>query len=479
MSSHTDREVKPLTAATTMLTGDVVRAGDSGYEAARVGWNRLYSRYPEAIVFCCDTQDVVHAVRWARTEGIALRARSGRHSLEGWSSIDGGLVVDVSRMKSIVIDETARTATVGTGLTQKETVAALGQRGFVVPTGSEGGVGLGGVILGGGFGLLTRSMGLACDNLLAAEVVVADGSRSAKVVEATEHSNSDLLWACRGGGGGNFGIATSYTLRLHELSNVTFLVARWTGHGELGALLRAWQRDAPVADERLTSALEVDSTAVELSALLYGGSWRELEDQLRPLLTIGDPDVTVTEDAWPTVYGDVDRGPDDVALWKFYSQFVTQPFPDEAIDLIVHYMGNTPSPPSNFFCTSFGGAVRHAPPGGTAFPHRDALFYCEPGAAWNDPALNSTALGWAADFWRALRPYGDGAYVNVPNAAAADWEREYYGAHRERLREVKANYDPENVFNFEQSVPLSPADPSRVLRWGDGGQPESQGQGRP
>ncbi|MDI9951324.1 FAD-binding oxidoreductase [Rhodococcus sp. IEGM 1305] len=444
--------MNPLTT-TTMLTGDVVRAGDSGYEAARVGWNRLHSRYPEAIVFCCDTQDVVNAVRWAREEGIALRARSGRHSLEGWSSIDGGLVVDVSRMKSIVIDEAARTATVGTGLTQQETVAALGQHGFVVPTGSEGGVGLGGVILGGGFGLLTRSMGMACDNLLAAEVVVADGARSAKVVEATEHNNSDLLWACRGGGGGNFGIATSYTLRLHELSNVTFLVARWTGHDHLGALLRGWQRDAPVADDRLTSALEVDSTAVELSALMYGGARRDLEDQLRSLLAIGNPDVTVTEGPWPSVYGDVDRGPNDVFLWKFYSQFVTQPFPDEAIDLIVHYMANTPSPPSNFFCSSFGGAVRHAPPGGSAFPHRDALFYCEPGAAWNDPALNSTALGWAADFWRALRPYGDGAYVNVPNAAASDWEREYYGSHRERLREVKATYDPENVFSFEQSVP--------------------------
>lgn len=456
MSSRTDRETASLTATTTMLTGDVVRPGDSGYEEARVGWNLLYSRYPEAIVFCCDTQDVVNAVRWARQEGIALRARSGRHSLEGWSSLDGGLVIDVSRMKDIVIDESAGTAKVGTGLTQMETVAALGQHGFAVPTGSEGGVGLGGVILGGGFGLLTRSMGMACDNLLAAEVVVADGARSAKVVEASADSNSDLLWACRGGGGGNFGIATSYTLKLHELSDVTFLVARWTGHGDLADLLRAWQREAPVADERLTSALEADSTAVELSALLRGGSRGELEDQLCSLLTIGSPEVTVTEGSWTAVYADVDRGPDDVALWKFYSQFVTRPFPDEAIDLIVRFMDNTPSPPSNFFCSSFGGAVRHAPPGGSAFPHRDALFYCEPGAAWNDPTLNSVALGWAADFWRALRPYGDGAYVNVPNAAASDWEREYYGSHRERLRQVKAIYDPQNVFNFEQSVPPSP-----------------------
>src|SRR6202047_4535293 len=363
-----------MTATTTKLTGEVVRAGDPGYEAARIGWNRLYSRYPETIVFCCDTEDVGNAVKWAREEGIALRARSGRHSLDGWSSVDGGLVIDVSQMKSVTIDETVRTATVGTGLTQKETVPALGQRGFVIPTGSEGGVGLGGVVLGGGFGLLTRSLGLASDNLLAAEVVVADGSHSAKVVEATEHSNADLLWACRGGGGGNFGIATSYTLKLHELSHVEFAIVRRTGHDDLGVILRTWQRDGAGADARLASALEVDSPAVELSAVLHGGSRDELDAELASLLVIGKPEVTYMNDAWPTIYKNVDRAP-DLPFWKFYSQFVTRPFPDEAIDLVVRFMADTPSPPSSFFCLSFGGAVRHAPPGGAAFPHRDALFY--------------------------------------------------------------------------------------------------------
>src|SRR5215510_2401371 len=214
---------------TIELTGEVVRPGDTGHEAARIGWNRLYSHYPKAIVFCNVAQDVVNAVEWARHEGIALRARSGRHGLDGWSSLDGGLVIDVSRMKSVTIDEAAGTATVGTGLTQKEAVPALGQSGFVIPTGSEGGVGLGGVILGGGFGLLTRHLGLASDSLLAAEVVVPDGARSAKVVQASEHGNSDLLWACRGGGGGNFGIATSYTLKLHKLNHVELAIATWTG----------------------------------------------------------------------------------------------------------------------------------------------------------------------------------------------------------------------------------------------------------
>ena len=319
-------------------------------------------------------------------------------------------------MKSIAIDEAAGTATVGTGLIQKEAVAALGAAGYAIPTGSEGGVGLGGVVLGGGFGLLTRKMGLACDVLLAADVVVADGPGSATVIHADAENHADLLWACRGGGGNNFGITTSYTVKLHELADVAFLYAKWDNRDRLADILRGWQRDAPVADEHLSSALEIDSAGPGLSAVLYGGERDELMSALGPLLDIDSPTVTVTEDSWPTVYADVDKAPRDIDNWKFYSQFVKRPFPDEAIDLICQFMANAPSPASNYFLSSFGGAVRNAPAGGSAFPHRDALFYCEPGAGWNGCEPTSTALGWVADFARALRPYVDGAYVNVPNA---------------------------------------------------------------
>jgi FAD/FMN-containing dehydrogenase len=442
-----------MSTTTTQLTGEVLRASDPGYQAARLGWNRLYQRYPEAIVFCRNTADVVNAVRWARQAGLAFRARSGRHNLEGWSAVDGGLVIDVSRMKNIDVDETSGTATVGTGLVQKEAVAALGQRGYVIPTGSEGEVGLGGVVLGGGFGLLTRRMGLACDKLLAAEIVVADGSDSAKAIHVDENNHADLLWACRGGGGNNFGIATAYTVKLEKLADVAFLYAKWTGLDDLGDILRTWQRDAPVADERLSSAVEIDATGPALSALWYGGTRGDITTALGPLLEIGSPDVTISEDSWPAIYADVDKAPQDVDNWKFFSQFVKHPFPDDAIDLICQFMANSPSPPSNYFLSSFGGAVAQDPPGGSAFPHRDALFYCEPGAGWNGSELTSTALSWVADFARAMRPYVDGAYVNVPNVSASDWQAQYYGRHVDRLRQVKATYDPLNVFSFEQSVP--------------------------
>jgi FAD/FMN-containing dehydrogenase len=441
-----------MTSTTTELTGEVVRAGDPGYEQARLGYNRLYQRYPAAIVFCRNTADVVNAVRYAREAGIAFRARSGRHNLEGWSAVDGGLIIDVSRMKDIDVDETAGTATVGTGLVQKEAVAALGERGYAIPTGSEGAVGRGGVVLGGGFGLLTRRMGLACDKLVAAEIVVAEGTRSAKTIHIDENNHPDLLWACRGGGGNNFGITTAYTFKLEKLADVAFLYATWTGLDDLPAILRTWQHDAPVADERLTSAIAILGSGPTLSAIWYGGTREDITGALAPLLEIGSPEVTVTEDSWPGVYADVDKA-ENVDNSKFFSQFIKRPFPDDAIDLICKFMANTPGPAGNYFLSSFGGAVCNEPPGGSAFPHRDALFYCEPGAEWNGSELTSTALAWVADFARALRPYVDGAYVNVPNVSASDWETQYYGSHVDRLRQVKATYDPLNVFSFEQSVP--------------------------
>ncbi len=441
-----------MTATAVELTGEVIRPGDPGYEKARLGWNKLYTHYPAAIVYCHDAQDVLNAVKWARRLGVAFRARSGGHCIEGWSALDGGLVIDVSRMKNAEFDEAAGTVRVGTGLIQREAVATLGARGYVMSTGAEGTVGLGGVILGGGFGLLTRQLGMACDALLAAQIVVADEAESAKIIEVDQDTHADLLWACRGGGGGNFGITTAYTLKLTKLHDVQFVIAKWDGHDDLGEVLRVWQRDAPFADERLSSAVEADAAHFEMTAVMHGASRAEAEAELASVLAVGHPDVDFREGSWPEFYADADRGP-DLPYWKFQSQFVTEPFPDEAIDTVLHYLANCPTPESNFFVSSFGGAVRREPPGGSAFPHRDALFYCEPGAAWSDRALDAKALAWANDFWRALRPYGTAGYVNVPNAQAADWEREYFGPNVERLRQVKAIYDPHNVFHFEQSVP--------------------------
>ena len=189
-------------------------------------------------MFAQETQDVVNALAWARQNDVALRVRSGGHCLEGWSTVDDGIVIDVSEMKSATIDAASSTATVGAGLNQLEAVTALGKAGVAAPTGTEGTVGLVGATLGGGFGLLTRGFGMASDNLLAAEIVVASGDDGAEVIIVDEQNNSDLLWALRGAGNGNFGIVTSLTYTVHPLTQTIYVTATWPGLGDLPARLR-------------------------------------------------------------------------------------------------------------------------------------------------------------------------------------------------------------------------------------------------
>jgi FAD/FMN-containing dehydrogenase len=438
------------------LTGRVIHADSPGYTEARTDWDGLYRSYPVAVVFAQTTEDVVNAITWARQHDVALRARSGRHSLEGWSNVSGGIVIDVSEMKSARLDPASRTATVGAGFTQGEIVTALGAEGFAVPTGGEATVGLAGATLGGGLGFLTRNFGMACDNLVAAEVVVPAGDAGAKVITADEDNDSDLLWALRGAGNGNFGIVTSFTYRMHPLMQVSLVEAQWNGFESLRGVFDAWQRQAPAADVRLGSVLDIGPDRIGLLAVLQSGSPGEARELLAPVLSVGRPNVSVQAGSWAATFARLQPPPDSAVEkaknWKFYSQFITEPYPVEAIDIVGKFMTNAPSEVSDYFCSSLGGAVKKAPPGGSAFAHRDALFYAEPGAGWNGDSITPSAQAWVAEFSEALRPYVSGAYVNVPNAGMLDWETAYWGDHYARLREIKAKYDPDNVFRYEQSI---------------------------
>ncbi len=446
---------------TAVLTGRVIRPGDVEYADASRGWNHFFTHRPAAVVYAQDPGDVVNALAWARQQGLAVRVRSGGHALEGWSGVDDGVVIDVSRLKSVSVDAHTRTATVGAGLNQLEAVTGLGAAGFAAPTGTEGSVGLVGATLGGGFGLLTRRYGMASDNLLSAEVVVAADDGGAEVLIADEQHNPDLLWALRGAGNGNFGIVTSLTYRIHPLTQAVFVVATWPGLGDLEAVFEAWQRSAPYVDNRLTSQLEIEGDRVGLHAVLAGGSESEARELLSPMLSIGRPEVVVQDASWPQIYTGfqipIEQEP---ANWKFNSQFITEPLPPEAVGLIAAFMAKAPAG-CNYFTNAFGGALATSEPsGGSAFAHRAALYYAEPGAGWGVRGAASASddetpavLAWVAEMSEALAPYANGAYVNVPNAGMPDWEHAYWGCNVERLRAIKATYDPENVFSYEQSIP--------------------------
>ncbi|MFE2848266.1 FAD-binding oxidoreductase [Streptomyces scopuliridis] len=443
------------------LTGRIVRPNDPNYASASLGWDELFVHYPLVIVYAQETQDVVNALTWARQHDVALRVRSGGHSLEGWSNVDNGIVIDVSELKSAHIDTAARTATVGAGLNQLEAVTTLAKKNLAVTTGTEGSVGLSGATLGGGFGFLTRYLGMACDSLIGAEIVVASGADCANVIKADLRNNSDLLWALRGAGNGNFGIVTSLTYKVAPLKSVTYVQVTWDGLGDLHGVFDTWQRTAPIADNRLGTQLEVHRGQILMFAVLAEGTPAEAKQLLAPILSIGNPDVSVQVGNWGDVYAGFQiPTADEPANWKFFSQFTDKPFPRKAISLIASFMRDAPSDASNFFTQAFGGAVRRTPRGGTAFPHRDALFYSEPGIGWgtrgqagSGDEITPQAQAWIAEFSQALRPYVNGAYVNVPNVGMQDWETAYWGSNFDRLRKVKAQYDPGNVFQYEQSVP--------------------------
>ncbi|MET8251287.1 FAD-binding oxidoreductase [Micromonospora sp. NPDC005197] len=444
------------------LTGRIVRPQDPGYANASLGWDELFVRYPLVIVFAQNTQDVVNALTWARQNDVALRVRSGRHSLEGWSNVDNGIVIDVSELKSTHIDYASRIARVGAGLNQLEAVTALGEHDLAVTTGTEGSVGLSGATLGGGLGFLTRYLGMACDSLIGAEIVVAWGTNGAKAIEVDLHNHEDLLWALRGAGNGNFGIVTSLTYRVTPLRSVAYLQATWDGLGDLEEIFETWQRVAPFTDYRLGTQVEIHKSEILLFAVLADGPEAEARELLEPILSIGNPEVTVQTGGWGEIYtGFQIPTEDEPANWKFFSQFSNRPFPKKAISVVRAFMEEAPTDDSNFFLQAFGrGAQAHEPRGGSAFPHRDALFYSEPGTGWgtrgepdSGEALTPIAQTWIAEFSQALRPYVDGAYVNVPNIGMAEWESAYWGSNFYRLRKVKAKYDPHNVFQYEQSIP--------------------------
>ncbi|MET7846806.1 FAD-binding oxidoreductase [Streptomyces avermitilis] len=449
------------TCGPAKLTGRIVRPHDPGYADASLGWDELFVHYPLVIVYAQETQDVVNALTWARQHDVALRVRSGGHSLEGWSNVDNGIVIDVSELKWAHIDTASRIATVGAGLNQLEAVTALAEKDLAVTTGTEGTVGLSGATLGGGFGFLTRYLGMACDSLIGAEVVVAAGADCAKVIKADVKNNSDLLWALRGAGNGNFGIVTSLTYKVSPLKSVAYVQATWDGLGDLHGVFDTWQRTAPIADNRLGTQLEIHRGEILLFGVLAEGSEAEAEELLAPILSVGHPNVSVQVGNWGDVYAGFQiPTADEPANWKFFSQFTTEPFPRKAISLIASFMRDAPSDDSNFFTQAFGGAVRRSPRGGTAFPHRDALFYSEPGAGWgtrgqagSGDEITPQAQAWIAEFSQALRPYVNGAYVNVPNIGMQDWETAYWGSNFDRLRKIKAKYDPRNVFQYEQSIP--------------------------
>jgi len=438
------------------LTGRIVTPDDLGYEQARTNNNLNNPKYPSVIVFCQDTKDVINALNWARENNEPFRIRSGRHSYENYSLLNKGLVIDISDMNDIQLNLQEMTVKIEAGANLGSVYRVLGEQGVTIPAGTESSVGVVGLTLGGGIGMLSRPFGLTCDNLIEIEMVGVSGHEGATVIQANRQKNSDLFWASCGGGGGNFGIVTALTFKLHPINDVAIFSITW-GWEDFERAFDAWQKWAPYTDERLTSQIELKSKEIgEIVAQgEFVGSASELKKLLRPLRKTGTPrNVWIKEVPYlkAVEFFDIPSG-NQPALRKRSGSFIERPFPHAAIVQMKEFLAKPPNRNTTIWQQSLGGAVGQVAPNRTAYYYRNALMAQEYNTSWKKPKEEEKNIRWVENVRRALSPYTTGDYVNFPDRFIKDWLTAYYGRNVRRLREVKSKYDPLNVFHFPQSIP--------------------------
>ncbi len=449
------------------LRGRLLRPGEPGYRAAYLPHNQRYADVrPAGVALCAGTGDVRAALAWARRFGVPFAVRSGGHSYGGYCT-SRGLVISLARISQVHVDARSMVIRAGAGARNRDLYAALAGTSVAVPSGRCPTVGISGLLLGGGFGFSSRHLGLTCDHLLHTEMVTASGA----VLQVSDRSEPDLFWALRGGGGGNFGINTAYTLRAVPVGRVSVYRLEWDwadARAALGAML-ALMTGAPgtlscrVGLEVSGGGRVTGGTPVRgVSAVgQYFGPAGGLAGLLAPVLAAARPARQEIEDRSYT--GAQAFLAHNVPSGRFASRsrFLARALPAAGIDDAVTWMERWPgsSNPNGGGLTVFawGGAISRVRPAATAFLHRDAAFLTDQEFTWSardDERVARAGLDWLAQGYRALASFGNGqAYQNFIDPSLADWRAAYYGANLPRLSRVKARYDPGDVFRFAQSIP--------------------------
>jgi FAD/FMN-containing dehydrogenase len=464
-TAHADLPGQALDELGARLSGVVLGASDPGLLAVREGFNAMHAGRPDVTVSCSGTGDVVEAVRFARTQRLTVAVRGGGHSIAGLSAIDGGMLIDLSPMNGVSVDPERRVAHVGGGAIWSEVDEATQAHGLVTPGGVVSDTGVAGLTLGGGYGWLRRKFGLSCDNLVEAEVVCADG----EVRTASADSHPDLFWALRGGGG-NFGIVTSFTFRLHELGPEVAFAATFYPLEELAEVLGGWRDFVTRAPNEVTSACvtitfpanpdmpeAVHDRPCAIIGGVYAGAADEGMDLMRPLRELGTP---LFDMSGPTPYIGVQTGFDPLfprgelrAYWK--SQYVDE-LTNDAIDTIARLAQDRPAPLTLVNVFQMGGALAEVDPEDTAFATRSAPFMVSLDGMWTDPAADMDNVAWIRSAWRDVSRHGTGdVYLNftgLADEAPSAGVDSAFGRNLRRLAEVKAVYDPKNFFRVNNNI---------------------------
>jgi hypothetical protein len=441
--------------------GDLLRPGENGYEDARAIWNGMVARTPGLIARCADVSDVQKAVRAGSEAGILTAVRCGGHSLAGFGTCDGGMVIDLSRMRQVTVDPEARRAQFAGGCLLGSIDTATQKAGLVFPSGVVSHTGASGLILGGGTGWLTRRFGLSCDNVEGFTLVTADGS----VVRADSKQNSDLFWALRGGGG-NFGVVTEFEVKLHPLTAVVLaeglcpeagirrLLECWRDFMAEAPIDLKWNVDLRLATDEKTVPTDLRGCPVASSSLVWTGDPDAGRPYLERALAMCSPDSvsrkivsfldlqTMADSAFP--HGR-----------RYYTKSGYFPFLDDTtIDRMVEAVGTIPSSETQIELAYLGGAAGRIGATETAFGDRSAPFIMNLLANWSEVSADAGNISWIRSLFNRLRPaMKPGVYVNFMSGDEQDRVPEAYHERWERMVAVKSHYDPNNFFRLNQNVP--------------------------
>ena len=435
--------------------GSLIGPSDADYDAARRIWNASIDRRPGLIARCAGVADVVAAVKFARAQDLLVAVRGGGHNVGGRAVCDRGIVIDLSRMKGVFVDPEQRTVRAQGGATLGDVDRETHLFGLAVPLGVVSRTGVAGLTLGGGVGWLVRKHGMTCDNLLACEVVTADGS----VLTASAEKEKDLFWALRGGGG-NFGIVTSFLYRAHRVSTVLGgLIVH--GRDRAGEVIRHFRDFMASAPDELTAYAAFVTTPDGMPALAvipcHCGEAAEAERALRPLRAYGPPLMdAVQRMPLPAMQKLLDDAFPDGAHNYWKSTFVRE-LSDEVIDLLVEHANRARSPMSAVVMELYGGAAGRVGRAETAFAQRQAEYDIGIMAQWTDPSESETHIAWARGLAEALGPHSSGRrlpnFIGEEDAATV---RSVFGENYPRLAEIKKTYDPTNFFRVNQNIQPAP-----------------------
>jgi hypothetical protein len=439
------------------LNGRVIGPDDPGYDEARAVFYGGIDRYPAAIARVKDASDVSRVVTLARETGLELAVKSGGHSGAGHSTTDGGIVLDLAGMKNIEIDTEQRTAWAQTGLTAGEYTAAVGAHGLATGFGDTGSVGIGGITLGGGVGFLVRKHGLTIDDLLAAEVVTADG----ELLHVDAETHPDLFWAIRGGGG-NFGVATRFKFRLHEVDTIVGGMLILPATPEIIASFVAEAEAAPEELSAIANVMvappmpflpdEVLGKLVIMALMAYAGEVDKGERAIAPFRALAEPIADMVRPmSYPEMYPPEEGDYHPTAAARTLFMDVVD---RDVAQTIVEYLQASDAPMRVAQLRVLGGAMARVPVDATAFAHRSSRIMANVAAFYEGPDDRATREAWVTDFAAALGGSDGGAYVNFLVDEGEERVRAAYpGSTWERLVEIKGRYDPTNLFRLNQNIP--------------------------